>query len=101
LRRPRILRLGAPFIIYDNGFFGEMQEAESAKQWFASSYLTTQTNLIDVVESGRESLESLEAFLARELEPFFRSCTDGVGHFRFGGLISILRRRALARGSDD
>jgi len=84
----------------------EHQRTDFVDEWIPLShcdlvrYLTTQTNMIDVVQSGGESLESLEAFLARGLEPFFKSCSDGVGHFRFGGLISILRRLASGRDGD-
>ena len=36
----RVLYPGALLLIYDNGFFGEMRELDSAKEWFSSVYQT-------------------------------------------------------------
>lgn len=54
-------------------------------------YLTSQTNVVAAIESGRSTLPEVEAWMSGCLAPFFEGVDTG--HFRFGGLISLLRRR--------
>jgi SAM-dependent methyltransferase len=138
----RVLCQGALLLIYDNGFFGEMRELDSAKEWFSSvyraqypapprraafrpelvpapfrversefidewipftleeliRYLTTQSNVIDAVESGLRPLADLEVSLRRDLAPFYRSAGTSRAHFRFGGLVHLLRHVGSSEG---
>jgi len=57
----------------------------------SADYLTTQTNIIACVESDRETIAEVTAWLHRELTPFF---TEPTGTFLFGGPITYLRKNA-------
>jgi SAM-dependent methyltransferase len=52
-------------------------------------YLTTQSNIVAVVEDGAEDETSVRRWLAKELDPYFRSEKQA---FEFAGDIWLLRR---------
>jgi SAM-dependent methyltransferase len=62
-------------------------------------YLTTQSNIIDAVESGRATLAEIEQDLEKTLVPFFRAARCATAHFRFGGRVSALRHHGGPPGT--
>ena len=134
----RLLNIGGWFIIYSNGFSGQMVENTSFKEWAdqiyakhyptsprnrftltpeiasefgfstihtedyqnnvkftpeeLSSYLTTQSNIISVVEQGNEKIEDVFAWLVSETKPYFVSERET---FIFTGYVWYLQKVKL------